>query len=321
MKSMARKGVLHFALVFTLALFSTTVSATDLTFDQTIFNTDYIAAGVGGERGGDGTSSISLLGVSGTVTKATLIWNGPGNSTDPAANASVTFAGNAITGTALGLSNSNCWNFNNSKAYKADVTSYVTGDGVFSLANLVKPGEDINGVSLQVFFNDGISTNNRDISLFYGNDSNQPFTGEDLGWNITLAGINYTSGTASMQFHVGDGQDFLDAPVLVNGTAISTGNQIFQGDTTPPSPKVALTGGNLWDINSFDITTLLTVGPNTLTVFSGTLNDCLSCVAIAVDLPAGAAPDQPSVPEPGTLLLLGSGLVGLVGYRRTKRMM
>jgi len=35
----------------------------------------------------------------------------------------------------------------------------------------------------------------------------------------------------------------------------------------------------------------------------------------------GGVVDGGRVPEPGTLLLLGSGLVGLVGYRRAKRMM
>jgi len=50
-------------------------------------NTDVVSAGVGGMRGGSGSSSITLSGVSGTVTQALLYWHGPTDSADPAANA------------------------------------------------------------------------------------------------------------------------------------------------------------------------------------------------------------------------------------------
>ena len=65
---------------------------------------------------------------------------------------------------------------------------------------------EINGVSLIVFFDDGDDTNNRDIVMFDGNDSNVNNNGFDAdGWNFSLTGINYDSGTASMDVHVSDG--------------------------------------------------------------------------------------------------------------------
>ena len=59
---------------------------------------------------------------------------GPGNS-------AVTFAGTDIRpGTFLGVSSDNCWGFENSLAYRADVTSLVSGNGVFALTNFTKGG-------------------------------------------------------------------------------------------------------------------------------------------------------------------------------------
>src|SRR5437870_6705369 len=88
-------------------------AANELGNQITVSNTDVVSAGVGGMRGGSGSSSILLSGVSGTVTQALLYWHGPTNSTDPAANASVTFAGTPITGTNIGFSDDNCWSFDN----------------------------------------------------------------------------------------------------------------------------------------------------------------------------------------------------------------
>ena len=58
----------------------------------TVQNTDWTQAGVGGLRG-LGTGSITLGGVSGTVTQAYLYWAGPTNSDSPTANANVLFGG------------------------------------------------------------------------------------------------------------------------------------------------------------------------------------------------------------------------------------
>ena len=99
--------------------------------------------------------------------------------------------------------------------------------------------------------------NNRDVVMFNGNDSNFANAFDANGWNITLAGINYSLGTADAQFHVSDGQTFTDAPVIANGTDISSAldPNVFNGNTTRDSQ-----GGKaifLWDIRNFDVTYLL----------------------------------------------------------------
>jgi len=291
--------------------------ATDLTFFRTVFDTDFTAAGVGGMRG-NGNGTITLAGISGTITEAYLFWHGPSNASAtaaPVANATVTFNGTDVTGTFLGISDDNCWNFQNSLAYRADVTSLVTGNGAYALTNFTKPnGIDANGASLIVFFDDGDSTNNRDVVMFNGNDSNISNAFDADGWNITLAGINYSSGTASAQFHVADGQVFGDAAVIANATTIANAGAIFQG-TSVPGPNLPAGNGNLWDIVDFDVTSLLNPGLNNLNITSGVAGDCLACVMIAIDLPAGAAPPT-EAPEPGTLGLIGVALTGLWGIRR-----
>ena len=49
--------------------------------------TDVGEFGDGGMRGGTGTGSITVSGVSAPVFHAFLYWNGPTNSSDPGANA------------------------------------------------------------------------------------------------------------------------------------------------------------------------------------------------------------------------------------------
>ena len=284
------------------AFLSTSAEANDIVPFETVFNTDVAGAGYGGMRT-IGTGQIDLTGVSGTVTRALLYWHGPTDTADTAAGTAVTFAGTDITGTNIGLSSDNCWDFQNSQAYYADVTSLVTGDGTYALDGFIDTDVEINGASLIVFFDDGDDSNNRDVVLFHGNDSNVVDNGFDAdGWNVSLPGINYASGTASMDLHVGDGQSFDDSPIVLNGSiTLDAGPAIFQGDTVPNGASAADTDGGLWDIRSFDVTSALTPGDNTLTLTTDYVDDCLSLVVAAVNLPAGSAPGQPTpTAEPAT---------------------
>ncbi len=270
-------------------------AANDITFTQTVFNTDVAYFGFGGMRG-IGTGTITVSGLSGTVTKALLYWHGPTNSLSPTANANVTFAGNAVVGTNIGFSSDNCWGFLNSQAYAADVTALVSGNGSYSLANFLKSDADINGVSLVVFYNDGNPANNRDVVLFHGNDSNINNIYDANGWNVTLAGINYTSGSASIDLHVSDGQTFLDDALILNGSTLVPAGPIFQGDSVPGNPNSSVTNGLLWDIHSFDVTSFLSPGANTLHLTTGVNQDCLSLVLAAVNLPHGAVVQETTPP-------------------------
>ncbi|MEJ1931288.1 PEP-CTERM sorting domain-containing protein [Nostoc sp. NIES-2111] len=289
---------------------------------DTEYNTDWTFAGYGGMRG-IGSGSIEINGISGSVNKAYLYWHGPTNSNDPNVNANVIFNGNNILGNNIGFSDDNFWGFTNSQAYRADVTSFVSGNGFYSLSNLRKPNAEINGVSLLVFFDDGNSSNNRDVVLFDGNDANFANPFDPVGWNVSLSGIQYTSGSATLVTGVSDGQNFGtndDGNLTVNGTIIASGG-IFQGNSVPKGPGGPSNGG-LWDIKSFDITSFLTPGPNTLNISLSPVQDALSLVHLAIDLPAGAAPPPPpeSIPEPSTLLsVLTFGTLGGYSFRKGRK--
>ena len=276
-----------------MGLHTQQASANNIAPFETVFNTNYVSAGYGGMRG-IGTGSIHLTGVSGTVTKALLFWHGPTDSTDPNVNAAVSFNGTAIQGTNIGISSDNCWGFDNSQAYRADVTSLVAGNGDYALSNFTKADADINGVSLLVFFDNGNPAGKRDIVLFDGNDSNTHNTYDADGWNVSLPGINYTSGTASMELHVSDGQSFEDDALVLNGSQLVPAGAVFQGDSVPNGPAAEQDGGGLWDIKDYDVTSFLSPGTNTLTLTTNYVDDCLSLIVAAVNLPAGAAPGQPT---------------------------
>ena len=255
-------------------------------------NTDVGEFGYGGMRT-FGTGTIAVSGITAPITGAFLYWNGPTNSSDPAANAAVTFNGTSVTGTNIGFASSNCWGFANSQSYRADVTSLVLGNGSYSLSNFTHANADINGVSLIVFYNDANSLNDRNVVLWNGNDSNVASTFDSATWDETITGVPYPgSGAASLDLVVSDGQTFPDEALVVNETALfPDGSSIFQG-APPAGPND--NNGSLWDVKSFNITSFLQQGSNTLHLTSaeptnetpGT--DCLSLVVAAAKVPAAA---------------------------------
>jgi hypothetical protein len=267
----------------------------DIEFAATVFNTDYTTAGVGGLRN-VGSGTIALSGVDGPVTHAALYWHSVTNTSDAALGETVFVNGVQVTGVHLGFSSDNCWGFQNSQAWAADVTDIVQaqGNGDYALSDFGGfPTANPNGASLIVFYDDGDPDNNRDAVLFEGNDSNIPNPYDADGWNVTLAGINYTAGTVNMQLHVADGQQFSDDALILNGAVLQPSGIIFGGFSVPGDNDGPSRNGRLWDIMTWDVTAWMEPGENTLELTTGVVDDCLALVVAVVDLPAGAAPEQP----------------------------
>lgn len=306
-----------------------------------VTNIDWTAAAVGGIGGGNrqgGTGTIALSGITGSVKQAVLYWHGIDNfeprttgarrgggtwtgGRNPGAVAGKAHAatcdgvydvptvflnGTSVTGVPIGDSETNCWGDGSSRAFRADVTAVVGGDGLYTLERMtVDECDDVNGASLIVMFEDGDPANNRDLVFCEGNDADLffGFPGETDGWHATLPGIQFTSGPAAIQLHVADGQDLsrtgLDDDALTiaaeaQSVVIRDAAGLYDGNSVPnagASRSEALgEPGALWDVHTFDITPIFTApGTYTLTLDGQELfNDCTGLVLAIVDLRAGA---------------------------------
>ncbi|HQY87514.1 MAG TPA: PEP-CTERM sorting domain-containing protein [Tepidisphaeraceae bacterium] len=285
--------------------FTSVASATNVTNFDVVTQTDWTYAGLGGMRD-NGTGSINISGVSGSVTKAYLLWGGPTDSSNLNANANVTFNGNGVTGSFIGSADSLCWGTINSLAYRADVTPFVTGNGSYSLNNFFKSANNVNvnGASLVVFYNDGNNANNRDVYLSSGYDSNQSNGSDADGMFYTENNVNFTGGTATMVLGVSDGQEFPDGPMTVNGNPVAAQ---FDGTSVPGIQF----GQSLWDIEPLDITSNMSVGLNNITFREESVaSDCLAIYFGAIDVAAVNVPEPVSI----SVLALG-GAVALLRRR------
>jgi hypothetical protein len=330
-----RASATKFVSSFLLGLFICgSVYADPIVNARTASRVDWVSAGISGTGGGAGT--IALTGVTGTVSQAYLYWHGIDNGADGNYdNADITLNTNAVSGTAIGTSGTNCWGDGNSVAYRADVTAFVPGDGDYDLAGLsADTGHSSNGASLVVLFDDGDGGNNRDLVFFEGNDSSvSGFPGDDNGWSASLSPINYGGGAVGMEFHVADGQSFGDDTVTLstpNGSLdIIDSSVLWDGNSLPTAGTSRTTSGELYDIHFFDITSAFGAVTGTVDLnLTGQLNpgDCHGLLLALVDLEPGSAPPtgppEETVPVPAlnakTLALL-AGLFLLIGLVTTRR--
>src|SRR4030095_271234 len=121
-----------------------TAWANDISFRETVYNTDFVSAGAGGMRDAI-SASISVSGIKGAVRKAYLYWHGPMNTDFPLANATIRMDAQTVTGVHIGTSDDNCWGFDNSQAYRADITAQVIArrNATYMLSQFVKQGTTI----------------------------------------------------------------------------------------------------------------------------------------------------------------------------------
>ena len=280
-------------------LFALPVSAEPIQHTETFRDIDWTSGGVAG-IGTVGSGTITLSGVSGSVVSAFLYWHGlDAGGGGTYVNPTVSINGNSVVGVGIGDASTMCWGAGTSRAYRADVTAFVSGDGDYTVNGLTSvAGYDVNGASLVVLFDDGNPNNNRDLVFFEGNDASVPegFPGESLGWHAVLSSIVYRGGLATAQFHAADGQTFADGAMVfstVNGTlTIPDVTGLWDGTSVPDAGNSRTTDA-LYDIHTFDVSAAFggVTGPVSLNVDGqDTPSDCHGLVLLLLDFGPDSAP-------------------------------
>lgn len=135
---------------------------------------------------------VSGIPLCGKIFKAFLYTGGEGNAPF-VINASITnpLGSNSIFPMALiGTAAGKNWGYTNSYAYRADITSVITGNGLYSLSGIpVAPsGMDANGASLFIVYTDEAQNYTGSIVIADGMVSNQGPLGDPF--NVTISGFN-----------------------------------------------------------------------------------------------------------------------------------
>ena len=189
----------------------------------------------------------------------------------------------------------------------SDVTGLVSGNGSYHIGvQASADGDNTEGATMVVFFDDGNPANDRDVVLFEGNDNDiaESFPGDDDGWHAVLPGVNMpAAGTAGLQLHVANGgtdpnnPEPGDGPITVTGPGgtVNIEDQAgrWDGSTLPDAGHHYQGTSDSMDIESFDITGATAMGTNTINIDHSVDRNCLTLVATLIDVPVGAAPPPP----------------------------
>lgn len=318
---------------------------------QTFHSVDWTSVGAGGisqnldsegwtpPEGGWGQATLSIDDVQGTVTHAYLYWHGVGtersgdiagdaddvyNEPNTYDNETIDFNGQTIVGVSLGRGPApdqvGAYR-GESQSFRADVTELVRagfagstdGAASFRVANLsAKLGHSADGVSLVIIYDDGDSTNDRDVYLLDGNAVSYSFA---TRWTTHLPDVLFRRGDVRAQLHVADGQWIPTAapadPPLTFQTRLGANYPVRIADTDTlfdglvPPAETGWFGGNRWDVHTFDISaafTNLAAGPGEhyLSMYQSwgaDYQDSLALVALIYDTAAADPNDPPPVAE------------------------
>lgn len=260
----------------------------------TVTNTDYQVFALAGLRDFISGTPLTVTGLVGQVRQSWLYVHSAIMPTFPTLQGTNLGASGRIA-EVVGVAADSCETTNRSFLTRFDVTDLVHSNGVYFLGNLFEgaAGEvfrTVNGVSLLVFYDDGDDSNNLDLALYHGNDSNEDGLYDPTGWQALLSDLVYAGGFATLGLHVAYGEALPEAPIAINGLPWQPQTNLFDGLSIPKVSSLALA---LWDVVEFDLTPQLFPGTNQLLFTSNrTTNtqDCVNLCLATVAQPAGATP-------------------------------
>ena len=221
---------------------------------------DIVASGVGLRGIGEGDIVISGIPQDSNVVRALLYWATIGSH---GIYSSPTLNGSSVNGELIGTGPDTCWGALNNFVYRADVTSVVDGNGVYSLTGLPAAGptiDDSQGATLLVLYSNPMA-DQRTIVVNDGATVVDTINGP-LEYMDTLTGFAASSPpNAQVTFLVGDGQIIWQSGTIdFNGAILGTDH--FFG-----------TDGDYWDTLTYDVSALSPVSPSTARIIGD--EDCL----------------------------------------------
>ena len=241
------------------------------------------SAGVGLRSRSMGTIPIADIADSATVVRAVLVWAILYDTVDGIPSNQITMNGNIVTANlAATISTNLCWGDDATIGYAADVTHLVTGNGDYTLTEIVNGASAglpfTDGASLFVFY-DGPDLDNQIVSDFTYSAINDIITSAER----TFENVMGTGGQAMMHVAGPDGQNG-SAPFRVTGGAGTLDfPTLFDGDA--PVSEGATTGPTLWDHEILDVSSVIAEGTQTVQATVNVGSDCvgLSAVVLQVD--------------------------------------
>ncbi len=268
-------------------------------FIQEAVTGDVTSAGVGLRGTGAGTILLAGIPPGATVQRALLYWATLGTT---ATFTSPTLNGIPVAGTLIGQSDDPFWGAFQSFAYRADVTSLVSGNGAYTVAGLPKDGPAVNdtqGATLVVIY-DLPGAPSRVVTI---NDGAVTLAGTTVPFYSTSLGGFVAADPpagAKLTFIVGDGQSDLTPEYAAANAEVLATNEFNGGD------------GDFWDTRTYNVSAAVSAGDASANAVVSTGNDGLVWVAAILSVPGiwtgptvALSVNQPSF-QPGEELTLSA---------------
>lgn len=193
---------------------------------------------------GSGSITISGIPAGSTIVKAFLFW-----AEEDANNASSgNFNGHPITGIKIAEDCTSCWGTPRNALFYRDVTSYVSGNGTYSLTSFPPlacafGADGLEGVTLIVIYCNP-SEIKRTITIYTGDYEQPACNGPSFSWTHTNFTATNPVVDAKYSISIGNGQNFGESSaeyVYLNSNLITSD---VDGLTGPNGP---CSNGSLWD--------------------------------------------------------------------------
>lgn len=234
-----------------------------------------------------------------------------------AAFAQGNFNGNLITGIKVGTEVDPCWGQDSSWVYRADVRTFVTGNGSYILTGFYNQAGTIpvtTGASLFVIYENLLSP----FVTVCVNEGNMDVPigplGDTARYDIT-GFVAEAPVSASLSIAAQDGQG-TDDGALFFGASIINPIPVFQGQDPP--------AGNFWDTRTWDVSSLVNDGESfaTVTMAHPGSGDCVNLIAscFSVTAPPMATREERATGTALSLIPAGKGLRLMSGLREDVRL-